>query len=223
MKKALLLLFCLFFSSFAAGGQIFYANGNGKKKQISLTFDDGPGAATREILKILKDNDVKATFFLLGVSVQSKKQLVKEIYEQGNELANHTYNHFNFYKYKKDDLHEKMREELLKCEDLINQITGYKTKIVRFPHGFAREAAKKIAGENGYVIVTWSFGCDWHTKLTEQEMYESYKKNIKSGAIFLMHDLGKNKKVIAFLPKLIDDIKKEGYEIVTVSELLGIK
>ncbi|MFA7674770.1 MAG: polysaccharide deacetylase family protein, partial [Endomicrobiia bacterium] len=178
---------------------------------------------TEEILKILKDKDVKATFFLLGVSIQPKKQLVKDIYEQGHQIANHTYNHFNFYKYKKDDIHEKMQEELLKCEQLINKIIDYKTKIVRFPHGFSRNLAKQIAKENEYIIVTWSFGCDWQTKLSRDEMYEQYKKNIKSGAIFLMHDLGKNKKVVSFLPQLIDDIKKEGYELVTINELLNIK
>ncbi|MDD3921944.1 MAG: polysaccharide deacetylase family protein [Endomicrobiaceae bacterium] len=223
MKKIFLILCCLHFVSFLYASNVFYANGESTKKQIALTFDDGPGACTEEILKILKDKDVKATFFLLGVSIQPKKQLVKDIYEQGHQIANHTYNHFNFYKYKKDDIHEKMQEELLKCEQLINKIIDYKTKIVRFPHGFSRNLAKQIAKENGYIIVTWSFGCDWQTKLSRDEMYEQYKKNIKSGAIFLMHDLGKNKKVVSFLPQLIDDIKKEGYELVTINELLNIK
>jgi len=223
MKKIFLVLCCLSLASFIYAGEIFYANGNGKKKQVALTFDDGPGAATQEILKILKEKDVKATFFILGVSAQTKKDLVKEIYDQGHELANHTYNHFNFYKYKKNDIHEKMKKEILKCENLVKEITGYKTNIVRFPHGFSRDIAKKIADENAYTIVTWSFGCDWQTKMSQDEMYKSYKKNIKSGAIFLMHDLGKNKKVIGFLPQFIDDIKKDGYELVTVSNLLNIK
>lgn len=225
MKKLLyfLILFFLIFTATKSFSDIFYANGDGKKKQISLTFDDGPGVNTAEILQILKEKNVKATFFISGSSVHGNKDTVKAIYDSGNEIANHTYSHVNFFKYKKDDIEDKIKAEIIKCENLVKDITGYKTKLLRIPHGFSRPPAKKVAKELGYTIVNWSFGCDWNTKLTQEQMYESYKKNIKAGAIFLMHDKIKSKKVINFLPQLIDDIKQEGYDIVTVSELLDLK
>lgn len=224
MKKRICLsaLLLCFAVSFSFAG-VFYANGDGKKKQMSLTFDDGPGINTPEILQILKEKNVKATFFISGSSASELKKTVKAVYDSGNEVANHTYSHVNFFKYKKDDIEEKIKSEILKSENIIYEITGFKTKVVRIPHGFSRQPAQKAAKELGYVMVNWSFGCDWNTKLTKEQMYESYKKNIKAGAIFLMHDKIKSKKVAEFLPQLIDDIKKEGYEIVTVSELLDLK
>lgn len=225
MKKLLyfLILFFLIFTATKSFADVFYANGDGKKKQIALTFDDGPGKNTKEILDILKEKNIKATFFISGSSVHGHKDTVKSIYDSGNEIANHTYSHVNFFKYKNDDIEDKIKAEIIKCENLVKDITGYKTKLLRIPHGFSRPPSKKVAKELGYTIVNWSFGSDWNTKLTQEQMYESYKKNIKAGAIFLMHDKIRSKKVINFLPQLIDDIKQEGYDIVTVSELLDLK
>lgn len=224
MKKLLyFLILCVFTCATTISfADVFYANGDGKKKQISLTFDDGPGINTPEILKILKEKNVKATFFIYGNSVNGNKDIVKAVYDSDNEIANHTYSHVNFFKYKKDDIEDKIKSEIIKTENLIKEITGYKTKLLRMPHGFSRPPSKKVAKELGYTMVNWSFGCDWNTKLTQEQMYELYKKNIKAGAIFLMHDKIRSKKVINFLPQFIDDIKQEGYDIVTVSELLDL-
>lgn len=225
MKKILYfpILFFLIFTVTKSFADIFYANGDGNKKQIALTFDDGPGANTPEILQILREKKVKATFFVYGSSANGNRDIVKAVYDSGNEIANHTYSHVNFFQYKKDDIEDKIKSEIIKTENLIKEITGYKTKLVRMPHGFSRPPSKKVAKELGYTIVNWSFGCDWNTKLTQEQMYEAYKKNIKAGAIFLMHDKIRSKKVINFLPKLIDDIKQEGYDIVTVSVLLDLE
>ncbi|GAB1402713.1 hypothetical protein MASR1M68_16240 [Elusimicrobiota bacterium] len=225
MKKLFycLMLFFLIFTATKSSADIFYANGDGKKKQIALTFDDGPGVNTAEILQILEEKKVKATFFIYGSSVKGNKDVVKAVYDSGNEVANHTYSHINFFQYKKDDIEDKIKSEIIKTENLIKEITGYKTKLLRMPHGFSRPPSKKVAKELGYIMVNWSFGCDWNTKLTQEQMYEAYKKNIKAGAIFLMHDKIKSKKIVNLLPQLIDDIKQKGYDIVTVSELLGLE
>lgn len=224
MKKILFVLLILQFLTYGVyASNIFYASGSGKKKQIALTFDDGPGANTQEILEILKDKDIKATFFLLGTCVKKRPQIAKEIYENGHEIANHTYSHINFFKYNNSDKKQKINEELLKCEQEIERACGYKTKIVRFPYGFSRQPAISVASENGYFVVNWSFGCDWQKNLSKEKMLEDYTKNIKSGAIFLMHTLSKNEKLAYLLPKLIDNAQKSGYEIVTISELLELK
>lgn len=205
---------------YASAEKIFFTVGSKQKKQVALTFDDGPGLNTRDILKILKDKNIKATFFLLGTSVAKRPKLVKEIYNAGHEVANHTYNHINFFKYNGIDEKDKLKEELLLCQDLIKSIIGYRTKLVRFPYGYSHENALKVAQENNYKVVNWSFGADWKTFLDEEEMLQQYLDNTEPGIIFLMHDLPKNSKLIQMLPKFIDELKNKNYKFVTVSEII---
>ncbi len=194
--------------------------GSGRNKLIALTFDDGPGLNTEEILKILDDKQVKATFFMLGNSIEKRPDLVKEVYSKGHEIANHTYNHINFFKYKEEDIKEKLEEELLKTQELIKSIIDYETKLVRYPYGYSRKEALEVAKKNNYKVINWTFGIDWK-KMSKDEMLEQYLANIKLGYIFLMHDLPKNSKVTEILPILIDEAKKKNYKFVTVSEIIG--
>ena len=99
--------------------------------------------------------------------------------------------------------------------------TGQKSFLVCYPHGYCRKDALEIAGKNGYYVINWSFGCDWDMKLGNEELYEKYAGAVKKGAIFLMHD--SNTKAVNILADLIDKLREDGYEIVTVSELLGLK
>jgi peptidoglycan/xylan/chitin deacetylase (PgdA/CDA1 family) len=222
MKKVLIVLFCSLFSLSVAQAKVFYAEGNKLEKKITLTFDDGPGKATEEILKILKEKEVKATFFMLGVSIVDNPALAKAVLDAGHEVANHTYGHINFYAYKSENKNLKIEQEILQAESTIKNVLGVKTFIVRFPYGYAQQDSIEAASKLGYYVVNWSFGTDWQN-MPANKMYLKYKDAISNGAIFLMHDLLKNEKVISFLGDFIDDIKNEGYEIVTLSELLDIK
>ncbi|MDR3281521.1 MAG: polysaccharide deacetylase family protein [Endomicrobium sp.] len=202
--------------------QIFYAYGCKDLEKVSLTFDDGPCESTKKILKILKNHNVKATFFILGIRVKNNSNITKAIYSDGHEIANHTYRHINFYNYKNIDKTTRIEEELLQGEVIIKNTTGTPPFLVRFPYGYAKADAINIAKKHGYYIINWSFGCDWK-QMTAEEMHEKYKKALKKGAIFLMHDLPKNEKILSFLSSFICYIKGSGYEIVTVSELLNLK
>lgn len=221
MKKIFLMLLLLICGCYLYADQTFFTRGSLDIKEVALSFDDGPGSNTKDILKILDKKEVKATFFLLGTSVAKKPKLVREIYSRGHELANHTYNHINFFKYNEQDKEEKIKEELLQCQDLIKSITGYRTKLVRFPHGYFREDALNIAKETNYKIVNWTFGADWEKDFSQEKMLEVYLENVKPGTIFLMHDLQKNSIIIKVLPLLIDEIRKKKYEIVTVGEMIN--
>ncbi|MCR4662737.1 MAG: polysaccharide deacetylase family protein [Endomicrobiaceae bacterium] len=220
MKKILYILLLLIITSSLYADQIFFTRGSSDVKEIALSFDDGPSKNTKSLLKILDKKNVKATFFLLGTSVEDKPALVKEIYSKGHELANHTYNHINFLKYKEESREDKLKEELLQCQDLIKSITGYRTKIVRFPNGYFREDALKVAKETNYKIVNWTFGMDWEKEYSGNEMLENYLNNVKPGAIFLIHDWDDKSKIVKELPKLIDEIKKKGYKFVTIGEMI---
>ncbi len=221
MKKIVFILLLSIATTFLYAEQTFFTRGSLDIKEVALSFDDGPGSNSKEILKILDKKDIKATFFLLGTSVAKRPKLVKEIYIKGHELANHTYTHINFYKYNEEDKGEKIKDELLQCQDLIKDITGFRTKLVRFPNGYSKEDALDIAKESNYKVVNWTFGIDWDKDLTQEEMLELYFENTKSGTIFLMHDLQKNTKLTKMLPLLIDKLKNKGYKFVTVGEIIN--
>ena len=222
MKKIVVILLLLIVAISLYAEQVFYTRGSSDIKEVALSFDDGPGLSTKDILRILDKKDVKATFFLLGTSVAKRPKLVKEIYSKGHELANHTYNHMNFFRYDDEtDKEEKIKGELLSCQDLIRDITGYRTRLVRFPHGYLREDAIEVAKETNYKIINWTFGIDWERDLDQEEMLKLYLENAKPGTIFLMHDLQKNPKIVKMLPTLIDKLKEKKYNFVTVGEMIN--
>lgn len=221
MKKIVFILLLSIITTFLYAEQTFFTRGSLDIKEVALSFDDGPGSNSKDILKILDKKDIKATFFLLGTSVAKRPKLVKEIYIKGHELANHTYNHINFFKYNEEDKSEKIKDELLQCQDLIKDITGFRTKLVRFPNGYSKEDALDIAKESNYKVVNWTFGMDWDKDLSQEEMLELYFENTKPGTIFLMHDLQKNTKLTKMLPLLIDKLKNKGYKFVTVGEMIN--
>ncbi len=226
--KILLLFFIINFISVNVFAEnIFFANGKKNKKEIALTFDDGPGKNTENVLAILREKKVKATFFLLGSSIESRPYLLKDIAEDGHEIGSHTYGHVNFYKYKystSEDykiLKNKISEDLLKTQKLIEKNIGQKPKLVRFPHGYMRPPALDVARENGYKVINWSFGTDWNHFPSYEYLLGAYLEHAEPGAIFLMHDLSSNGLLIEMLPQLIELLRFVGYEFVTVSELLG--
>ena len=221
MKKIVFILLLSLITNFLYAENTFFTRGSLGVKEVAISFDDGPGSNTKSILKILDKKNVKATFFLLGTSVAKRPKLLKEIYIKGHELANHTYNHLNFFKYNEEDKEEKIKDELLQCQDLIKTITGYRTKLVRFPYGYSKEDALDIAKESNYKIVNWTFGVDWEKEISYEDMLNLYLDNIKPGTIFLMHDLQKNPIIIKILPLLIDKIKEKKYNIVTVGEMIN--
>jgi peptidoglycan/xylan/chitin deacetylase (PgdA/CDA1 family) len=222
MKKNIVLVLLFFAVSCFAQIKTFYSNGPENGARVALTFDDGPNKATKKILEILKEKNVKASFFMLGVRVRKSPISAKAVAVAGHEIANHTYEHINFYIYKDKDKIDKMEKELLHGENIIKAATGVQPFLVRFPYGYSKSDAVEAAKRHDCYVINWSFGCDWK-KITAGEMHDKYKKAIKNGAIFLMHDLHENKKVLSFLSDFIDEIKQMGYEIVPVSELLNLK
>ncbi|MDR1122439.1 MAG: polysaccharide deacetylase family protein [Endomicrobium sp.] len=213
-------IICLFVCF--SNAKIFYTNGYSEEKKVALTFDDGPGKSTKRVLEILKEKDVKATFFMLGIRVKNDTEIAKKVIADGHEIGSHTYEHVNFYSYKFDDKISKMEREILQAKKIIKDKLGVDTYLMRFPYGYSKPVGLEVAQKQGYYVINWSFGMDWKNVST-QEMHIRYKQAIKNGAIFLMHDLPKNDKVLSFLGDFIDEVRAEGYEIVTVSELLKLK
>ncbi|MFH1540568.1 MAG: polysaccharide deacetylase family protein [Elusimicrobiota bacterium] len=201
----------------------FYTDGLSSKKWVALTFDDGPKPEVLDkILKVLKDENVKATFFIVGVNTKRYPQSVNKYLQAGHEIGNHTYSHKNYYQLKEkksiEEVEKILIKELISTEDTIHELANIKPFFMRMPNGFISPVVRKVAKEKKYVIVNWTFGCDWQ-KNTKEEIVEKYLKNVEPGTIFLFHE---KKSTAQALSEIIKGIKKKGYEIVSLREILEI-
>lgn len=190
-----------------------------KEKKIALTFDDGPHPRfTKEILGILEEYGVTATFFIIGVNAENYPDSLKMIADSGCEIGNHTYSHLRV-----DKMSEKELEgEFLRCEQVIYSMTGIKPRIFRPPQGRTPDALLSVSERLGYDVILWSIDTlDWSHNPADN-ICASVKNNLVGGDIILMHDYisGKNTTCDA-LRRLIPELLSQGYSFVTVSELIA--
>lgn len=188
-----------------------------KDKRVALTFDDGPSLAmTPEYLKVLQEKGVHATFFLIGSQVERRPGLAALIADDGNEIGNHTYSHLNL---KKSSITDAVKD-ILKGQGIIARDSHQKLFLLRPPGGELNEPVIHEIQKLGYKIVLWNIDPqDWQKDATPKQITNNIMTNLRPGSIILLHE-GKTPTLEA-LPQLIDDIKKQGYEIGTVSELLA--
>ena len=193
-------------------------------KKIALTFDDGPYPATTEpILDLLKEYGAKATFFVLGNRVERYPETVKREVEEGHEVANHTFNHVYF----KDAIKSiTIQEEIVSTDRLLMELTGRKPMLFRPPGGFYSEESIRIAKQLGYTTVLWS----WHKDTNDWRspgvgyIVRKVLNNTRNGDIVLLHDyIPGSRQTVEALKQILPELKKQGFQIVTVSELLHDK
>jgi len=190
----------------------FYVNpSSDSKKQIALTFDDGPGKYTQELLDGLRERDVKTSFFLMGSKVEKHPELIKQMYDDGHLIGCHTWSHISFFKSSMDEIHA----ELSSTNELLESITGEKVQFFRPPYGYYfGTQLNKI----DMIAVLWSdTPRDW-VNIDIDYICNYIVENAKDGQIILLHDT-KDATVPAVL-KAIDILLDEGYEFVRADELL---
>ena len=191
------------------------------QKVIALTFDDGPlPGPTEKILQILKDNDIKATFFLIGRNVKQHPELVKKIYDDGHIIENHSWTH----PYNRHTL-AGSQAEIDNTSAEIAKITGRKPELFRPPGGLMHTGLAEYAKSQKMGIALWSADSqDYRAHNSPQRLLKNMLKEIKPGGMVLMHDGGaKRTNTIAALPVLIEKLKKEGYRFVTVLDLIALE
>lgn len=191
------------------------------RKWVALTYDDGPHPEwTPKMIELLRSKNVKATFYLLGQEIKRFPDIAREIHENGFELGNHTMNHPNFNQSKWNS--ENITEQLQDTNDLIAEYAGVnKVLTMRPPYGNTPKKLEAVCKDLGLAIIAWDVDTnDWESGVTADDMVENIMKNLKDGSIILMHD--KHKKTYDTTEAVIDKIRAEGYEFVTVSELLGL-
>lgn len=185
------------------------------EKKMAISFDACWGAAeTPEILKILRDHDLKTTFFLTGFWVDKYPEMVQKIAEEGHEIGNHTYSHPHLNTLSE----EQIREELRKLNEMIFELTGKKPYLFRPPFGEYNNKVIATAKRCGYQTIQWSIdSLDWQ-ELGKETMIKRVTENLHPGAIALFHNNGKY--TAEALPAIIDFVKAEGYKILPISELI---
>jgi polysaccharide deacetylase family sporulation protein PdaB len=201
--------------------KIFYS-GNKQKKQVALTFDDGPSKYyTDKVLDILKEYNVKATFFLIGSNVQKYPEVVKRIAEEGHQIGNHSWAHRNFKKLTNDE----MRQELDMTEQVIDSAGGKMTNLFRPPYG-SNPDDLKVINAYGYNVVNWSVDTkDW-SGISQPRIMSNVESRLGPGSIILMHSSGRRiamENMLATLPRIIVLAREKGYEFATVSEVLELQ
>ncbi|MGL4876314.1 MAG: polysaccharide deacetylase family protein [Clostridium sp.] len=205
------------------------------KKVVYLTLDDGPSTTvTPEILKILKEEDVKATFFVLGESIDKNdvsKELIKEIAKSGHAIGNHTYTH-NYKKlYPNGVIHgEYLISEFEKTNNSIGKIIGteFKTRVVRLPGGYwswnGRIEAKKVLEDSDFYNVDWNAlnGDSEGSKKSENQLVAKLKKTVEESGemadnlVVLMHDTYGKENTAKSLRESIKYLKSKGFEFRTM-------
>lgn len=186
------------------------------KKIAYLTIDDGPSNNTVRILKTLQDEDVRATFFVIGLQVERYPQLLKQVYEQGNAIGNHTYSHnyAEIYKSPEDYL-----ANIKKNEDLIYKLIGIRPKIIRTPggtQGHYHISYYNMVDAQDYLVYDWNVSTgDASAPLVPAEQIV---KNVmtqvpgKDRVIILMHDAPGKTTTPDALPQIIRFLRNQGYE-----------
>ncbi|MEO8204589.1 MAG: polysaccharide deacetylase family protein [Chthoniobacterales bacterium] len=185
---------------------------------IAITFDDGPAAKlTPQLLDLLKEHNIKATFFVLGQMVEQNPDILRRAAAEGHEIASHTWDHKALNRISA----EAVASELSRTTQIITEVTGKKPTLMRPPYGATNPALnKRIYEEFGQKVILWSVDpFDWKNPgsavITSRILSQT-----QPGGIILSHDIHAG--TIKAMPDTLDQLKAKGYRFVTVSELLSM-
>ena len=191
------------------------------EKIVAITFDDGPDPEyTPQVLELLARYDAKATFFIIGQNAEKNPELVLRQYEEGHELANHTFTH------PWTSSVPTLDKELKQTNEIIFSITGFRPTLFRPVGGQYTDDMISTAVKNGFKVVMWS----WHQDTEDwanpgvQKIVDTVLTGTKPGNVILFHDSGGDRRqTLEALDKILPELKKQGYQFVTITELLEYK
>ena len=219
LLTAAMVLSC--FNPFGGGA---VCSGPRDKKSVALTFDDGPNEPhTSAILDILKKNQVKATFFLVGQNVERYPAAVGRILRDGHAIGNHTYSHRSLLFADGATA----RREIEQWEGSVASFGPPSLRLFRAPHGWKNPLVLRAIAGKGYRLIGWSRGV-WDSDRPGREViFRRATSHLKNGEIILLHDGGGTQsgvdrnQTVMVLPSIIRYCRDRGFEFVTVPEMLG--
>lgn len=230
--KRILAAFCLMF--LAVGGFLFWASsyidsgvyiktlckGSDDRRCVSLTFDDGPDEfMTPKVLDILKENDIKATFFIIGSKAEKYPELVSRIIDEGHLIGSHSWDHRVNFPVQPSDV---MCQELSKCEDFIFELTGKSMLFFRPPCGITNPLVADAVEQMGYHTIGWSIrSLDTKKKKSRSEILGRISKRLHNGAVILLHDRCDGADEL--LRSLLTLLQENDYDVIPLDDLLSVE
>jgi peptidoglycan/xylan/chitin deacetylase (PgdA/CDA1 family) len=195
-----------------------YCKSETNEKKIAITFDDGPDSEiTPEVLEILDEYNIKATFFCIGDQIEKNKELLKRMDSKGHLIGNHSFSHEFWF-----DLYpaNKMHEDIKRTNGLIFETIGKKTKLFRPPYGITNPSLRRSIQDLDFNTIGWSIRSYDTVKHIKKTLFR-LKTRLHPGAIILFHD--NREQIIDILKDFLAFTKDNGYEIVPLDELLKIQ
>ena len=189
----------------------------GNKKYVALTFDEGPSGATKQILQVLKEKGVTATFFLSGDAAEASPATAKAIVDAGCEIGSNSYSDDSL----KGQDREAVREQITKGTDAIKSATGVKTMLLRAPYAAFDEQNWIDAMDLVSAVVSWNIDSgDWLLNGVDEQV-STVLDSVTPGNIVLLTDRDEcAEQTLEALPQIIDGLIADGYKIVTLSDLV---
>ena len=206
-------------ANFSPNAGVTFSRVSVGQNYVAMTFDDGPHPQnTPKLLDILRERNIKATFYVIGRNVDLYPAITRRIVAEGHEIGNHSYTHGNMSKMSDD----KVREELKKTADAIARAAGVKPRTLRPPYGALLQTQRSwIHSEFGYPTIMWAVDPrDWQ-RPGPSVVTSRILSATTPGAIVLAHDL--HAPTVTAMPATLDGLLQKGYKFVTVSQLLAMK
>jgi len=195
-----------------------YAQAHVDQPFIAMTFDDGPSAEnTPRLLEMLKQRNIKATFFLIGQNAASNPEIVRRILAEGHEIGNHSWTHPQLSKLSD----ERVTTEITKTQEAIKSASGFTPTLLRPPYGAITPRQRAwIENQFGLNIILWSVDpFDWK-RPGASVITQRILTQVRPGAIILSHDI--HKQTIDAMPATLDGLIRKGYKFATVSQLIAM-
>lgn len=201
------------------------SNGNRNHSRIALTFDDGPNEPyTSQVLAILEQYRIKATFFVIGQNARRHPETCRRIVTAGNVIGNHSYHHHKSLCLRRG---KTVARDIEMAHQAIYECTGFEPKLFRPPHGFRTPWLMRTVRHLGYTVVTWdNMTSDWKAGKSGDEIVRAILQRAKPGGVIVLHD-GRDgrprydrSQMLQALPIVIETLKERGFDFVTIPELL---
>lgn len=199
----------------------FIMQGPSDQRKVALTFDDAPdNHFTLQVLDVLRQYGVKATFFVVGNRAEKYPDILKRILDEGHIIGNHSYDHANLPKLSDEAFHN----EINRTQDILRAATGHTVTFIRPPYGNINEEQIKWLASQGMLIVNWNVdSLDWKG-LTAEQIEANVMSHLTPGAIVLQHAAGGKDHdlsgTVKALPLIIEELNRQGIEMVTLDKLL---
>ncbi|MCL1935075.1 MAG: polysaccharide deacetylase family protein [Defluviitaleaceae bacterium] len=187
------------------------------RPMVALTFDDGPNKHTLRILDILEEHNSRASFFVIGNLIDSRRETIIRAHAMGNEVFGHSWDHKNLANLSSSEI----RQQLNQTHQALESAIGETSKLFRPPFGVVNDNVRNIAREMGFTIINWSVDTrDWQNR-NANSVYNSTMNDIRDGSIILYHDIYES--TAEAIERIVPELISNGYQLVTLSELFMYK